>query len=54
MMFGLVEETLRLAAAAQRVWRKVKSDAELGGVRIPAGAIVTPSTRKGVWRNPPS
>lgn len=40
MMAGLIEETLRLVTAAQGVWRKVKSDTELGGIAIPAGAMI--------------
>jgi cytochrome P450 len=37
---GLVEEVLRLASPTTSMWRKAKRDARLGGVAIPAGAMV--------------
>jgi cytochrome P450 len=36
----LVEETLRLEAPIQAMWRIAAQDVELGGVTIPAGAVV--------------
>ena len=36
---NLIEEVLRLATPTANMWRVVKSDTELGGVSLPAGAI---------------
>ncbi len=37
---NMVEEMLRLASASSGIWRVMKKDAELGGVTLPAGAMV--------------
>lgn len=37
---NLVEESLRLASPTSNMWRYVKDDYELGGVRIPKGSMV--------------
>lgn len=37
---NLVEESLRLASPTSNMWRVVKSDYTLGGVKIPAGSMV--------------
>ncbi len=37
---NMVEEMLRLASASSGIWRVMKQDAELGGVTLPAGAMV--------------
>lgn len=37
---NMVEEMLRLASASSGIWRVMKADAELGGVTLPAGAMV--------------
>jgi cytochrome P450 len=37
---NMVEEMLRLAAPSSGMWRVVKQDIELGGVEIPAGAML--------------
>ena len=37
---NMVEEVLRLASPTSTMWRVVKCDTELGGVAIPAGAMV--------------
>jgi cytochrome P450 len=39
---GLIEETLRFDAPIQLVFREAVADVEVGGVRIPAGAMVAP------------
>lgn len=37
---NMVEEMLRLASASSGIWRVMKQDAELGGITLPAGAMV--------------
>jgi cytochrome P450 len=37
---NMIEEMLRLASASSGIWRVMKSDAELGGVTLPKGAMV--------------
>jgi len=37
---NMVEEMLRLASTSSGIWRVMKKDAELGGVTLPAGAMV--------------
>jgi cytochrome P450 len=38
---AVVEESLRIDGPAQSLWRRAKQDADVGGVRIPAGATVS-------------